>query len=201
MQRAACRQGCWLYPPAAQACGSSLVTIPASGAPPQQVPGPHFQQECHDQAFLLQPRLVFLPFPSRQHSFALRHPHVYTQNSSCCSSRAKAQSTVPQKATHPPWSLSTAWGGSAFPPEPWDNVPPPPTWTLSFREGCTREVAAEPIQHFTSLIPLERQRQILAVPAIRYQSLSVCQCQHILIVRLRIKVSPAGPRNILFGSG
>lgn len=64
-------KGCWLYPPAAQTCEGSLVTIPASGAPPQQVPGTHVQQECHDQAFLLQPRLVFLPSPSRQHSFAL----------------------------------------------------------------------------------------------------------------------------------
>lgn len=62
--------GCWLHPPAAQACGDSRVTIPASGAPPQ-VPGPHFHQECHNQAFLLQPRLLLLPCPSRQHAPAL----------------------------------------------------------------------------------------------------------------------------------
>lgn len=86
-------QGCWLCP-AAQACGGSLATTPA---PPQQVPAPHFQQQCHEQAFLLHPR-------SSSPSPACRAHELWDDETAPCGhpkqqqlllQQGKAQSSVP----------------------------------------------------------------------------------------------------------
>lgn len=164
-------------PPAAQARGGSRVTIPAAAAPPQQVPGPHFHQECPDQEgpeFPLQPRLLFLAFPSRQHSLIcpgmMRHPHVGTQRSSCCSSRAKAKIIVPSRG-HPA-ALEQGHRVPSLPsqgricplPRTLGQGATTPAWTLSLREGRAREGAAEPIQHHSS--PWKgRGRSWLSVPS------------------------------------
>lgn len=140
---------------------------PCTGAPPQQVPGLISNRSAMTK-FSSAAQAGLPAFPQQAAlicSGMMRCPHEGTQNSSCCSSREKHKARSGPLRGH-----SAALGRICLLPRALGQCA-----TTANKDPVLqrRELAAAPIQHLTSLTPLEgKGRSWLSVPS----GTNLCVC-------------------------